>query len=475
MRITAAIVIACALTASAIGQTPVARPLLIVAPDALKAALDPYAAFKKTIRPVRIVGLETILASTPGVDDPEKLKRYLYDEWRKRRIGYVLLVGDRDVMPIRFMTTMKFKTFDYLFLPTDLYYADLARDDGSFDDWNGNKSSYHNTYFAEVNGEKGRPLNADGIHYRPQIAVGRWPVSTPEAVRVIADKSIAYETSILNGTHPGLRTAAMFHVDGWIDAREDLSRMARSLPPGWKAERFLYQDGNRAFRTPAPTAAAVTSAFNRGVGLLLHVGHGETDSWIDFPASTTVGSKTHLNAVLSTWHGLSEIKNAGWLPVVISIGCSTAYFAPLGPNEPYIDVTGKAHAGEAKKEHFAGPPPAPSPYQPGKLGKDSLGKQLLENGPDGAAVYIGSDMVAQPMGLHLLDGFVTGMRTSRTPTVGDSWSFAVRHYYDAAKLAHLATDGDWVVPATFSQAMKFNVFGDPSLPLAAQTAGSRGR
>jgi hypothetical protein len=178
-----------------------------------------------------------------------------------------------------------------------------------------------------------------------------------------------------------------------------------------------------------------------------------------------VDSKKKVSEVLST-HTLAPIHNADRLPVVISIGCSTAYFAPLGPNEPYVDTTGRAHAGEAHKEVLTGPPAPPSPYQPGKLGKDSLGKQLLEDSPNGAVAYIGSDMVAQPMALTLLDGFITSLRASSEPHVGESWTAAVRHFYEAAGIARMEPDGDWVKPATFAQAMKFNLFGDPSLPMA---------
>jgi hypothetical protein len=457
------------LALSAFGQPARSRGLLIVAPRALQDALAEYVQYKKTILPVESVSLESVLASSPGVDDPEKLKRYIYDQWRRQHIGYVLLVGDRDAMPIRFMTSLKFSTFDYLFQPTDLYYADLARDDGSFNDWNSDKTSFHAGYFGEVNGERGRPLNMDGIRYRPEIAVGRWPVSTPAAVEIIAAKSMAYERSIRSGTHPGLRTAAIFHVQGWIDARDQLTRITRALPSGWTSQRFLFQDGNSAFRTAPPTETAVTAAFNRGAGLIIHAGHGETDSWLGYPLTYMVDGRKKVSEVLST-RGLGTIHNGDRLPVVISIGCSTAYFAPLGPNEPYVDTTGRAHPGEAHKEIFSGPPPPPSPYQPGKLSKDSLGKQLLEDGPSGAVAYIGSDMVAQPMAMTLLEGFMQSLRTSPDPHVGDLWSAAVRHYDEALGLEHLAADGDWVKPATFAQAMKFNLFGDPSLPMAAPTS-----
>jgi hypothetical protein len=65
-----------------------------------------------------------------------------------------------------------------------------------------------------VRGEKNKkdPINFDQIDYRPDVAVGRWPVSTPAEVRVLAAKSLAYEKSILAGTHAGMRQAALFHV-----------------------------------------------------------------------------------------------------------------------------------------------------------------------------------------------------------------------------------------------------------------------
>ena len=61
----------------------------------------------------------------------------------------------------------------------------MAKEDGSFDDWNAKKDGFHARYFGEVRGEKNKndAINYDAIHYRPELAVGRWPVNTPEEVR----------------------------------------------------------------------------------------------------------------------------------------------------------------------------------------------------------------------------------------------------------------------------------------------------
>jgi hypothetical protein len=77
--------------------------LLVVAPNAFHSDLQEFAAYKQTLLPTELLSLEDILQKTSGADDPEKLKRFLYAQWRERGLGYVLLVGDVDVLPVRFM------------------------------------------------------------------------------------------------------------------------------------------------------------------------------------------------------------------------------------------------------------------------------------------------------------------------------------------------------------------------------------
>ena len=201
--------------------------------------------------------MEDVLKSTAGVDDPEKLKRFFYDAWRNRQLGYVLLVGDRDIMPVRYITTDRNTpaAFDYAFYPSDLYYGDVAKDDGSFDNWNAVHQGFHAGYFGEVRGEhnKNDSINYDHIHYRCQVAVGRWPVDNVKQLKTIVAKSMKYEIGIREGTHAGLRKAALFNVQGFEDDRGPLDKIAHSLPQGWKAEEFFYRDqGIRTIRLPCP-------------------------------------------------------------------------------------------------------------------------------------------------------------------------------------------------------------------------------
>ena len=157
---------------------------------------------------------------------------------------------------------------------------------------------------------------------------------------------------------------------------------------------------------------------NEGVGLLVHTGHGQPDAW---EQCFSVAD-------------LDRLTNATKLPVVISVGCSTAYFAPLAPYGQYVDVDGREHAGTDTGEKFQAPPPPPAPYQRGRFNPTGLGEQMLKRKPSGAVAYIGCNTGSQPCALTLADGFVRVLAEAREPRLGDCWAAAVRFYFEAEHL-----------------------------------------
>jgi len=432
--------------------------LIIVAPERFCGALADYIGHKQRQLPTDLLSLEKILRDAPGTDDPERLKRRIYEGWKHHGWRYVLLVGDADVLPVRYMVLDRVtpKAYDYAFYPSDLYYADLAKRDGSFEDWNGRKDGFHAGYFGEVRGEKNKtdPINFDAIDYLPEVAVGRWPVSTPGQVEIIVAKTIRYEQGLQNAGRPGTRRAAFVAVGGWVDSRPLFDRLSLILPPGWSAEKRYFPEKRKGPATAPPTAEEVIRLMNEGLGLLVHAGHGKDDRW---------------EKSLGLAH-LSRIQNAGHLPVVISAGCSTARFAALPPYEPYLDVNGKDHRGTNHKEVFGEPPPPPAPYQTGRYNRTGLGEGLVRKGPSGAVAYIGCNTGSQPCGLTLVEGFVKGLHGMTEPRLGDVWNRAIHHYYKKEKLATLRPTSSWYPPSIFFQGMKFMVFGDPSLLLPPPSA-----
>ena len=425
--------------------------LVIVVPRSFAAAMNPFIERRCRSLPVEVAILEKVLAETSGVDDPEKLKRFLYATWRERNIRYVLLVGDATVMPVRYMVLDRVTpaAFDTAFYPSDLYYADVARDDGSFDDWNGCKDGYHGRYFGEVHGEKNKRdvINFDRIHYMPTLAVGRWPVRTPGEVGTVVAKTLDFEKRISAGETNHLRVGLVNH-EGFVDARDRMDQMVAWMPRSWTIERRYYSDNRRPSDHP-PTGQAVVDLLNQGVDLVVHVGHGSDTAW---------------QGCLST-RDLKDIKNANHLPVMISAGCSTARFATLPPYEPYTDSDGVDHKGTDAGEVFASLPPPPAPYQKGRLSSFGMGRQFVQGGPNGAVAYYGCDTGGQPCGITLLEGFVRSWGQSPKSRLGDCWMDAVHYYYDKEKLAALKPTTSWYPPSIFFQGMKYLLFGDPSLPL----------
>jgi len=431
---------------------------IVVTPRRLRGSLSSYLTHKRRQLSTEFVALELVLKEADGADDPERLKRYLYDAWRNRGTRYVLLVGDADVLPVRYMVLDRVTpaAFDYAFYPSDLYYADVAKPDGSFDDWNARRDGFHAGYFGEVRGEKNKddPINYDAVDYHPELAVGRWPVSTPKEARTVAAKTIRYERAIEKDRGVGLRRAALIAVGGWVDARGRMDRMAGKLPAGWTVEKRYYSDDKHKPGTPPPNEEQLVTLINDGVGLLLHTGHGTDNRWEHCLSVKTLG----------------RLDNADRLPIMLSAGCSTACLATLPPYEAYVDVEGAEHEGTNNGEVFTAPPPPPTPWPRGAHNKTGLGEQLLRCDLNGAVAYFGCNTGSQPCGITLLDGFVEALRTQKQPRLGDCWIGAVTYYYDREKLATLKPTESWYPASIFFQGMKFMLFGDPTLLMPAPKA-----
>ena len=425
--------------------------MVINSPRAFLPVLEEYHAYRAAERPTELVALEDIL-NTPktGADDPETLKLWLYNAWKERRVRYALLVGDADVLPVRYMVLDRATpaAFDYAFYPSDLYYADVANQAGKFDNWNGRADGFHARYFGEVRGEKNKsdPINFDGIDYRPELAVGRWPVSTAEQAKRVAAKTLAQDKRVRDGSARGIRNAAFVSVPGWVDTRNRMNDWLTKLPTGWTGKRIY---GAYPGSEGTCDEAAVVATLNEGASLVFHAGHGHDNGW---EQSFQIGA-------------LSQVKNSDGLPVVFSAGCSTARFATLPPYEPYEDIHGVAHQGTDRGEVFQEPPPPPAVYARGQYNLTGLGERLVRDSDSGAVAYIGCNTGSQPCGLTLLDGFSRALEDLAEPRLGDCWARAVSHYYTSENLASIVPNDDWYPASIFFQGMKFMVFGDPALRL----------
>jgi hypothetical protein len=415
-------------------------PLVVaIAPAAWLDALEPWAAARRAQLSVELVALEDVCASNAGVDTPERIKQHLWRAWKERGARYALLVGDADVFPVRFMALDRVTpaAFDWAFYPTDLYYADVAEKDGSFDDWNASRDGFHAGYFGEVCGEKNKDgaIDRDGVSYVPELGVGRWPVSTREQLSAVVAKTLAAK-------QPEQPRAALLHATGWIDCGVLFRELgARFEGAGYACSISLDQK------------SADLGALAQGATIALHAGHGSPGGW-----EHCLGPAEEA-ALVSIANG-----------VLFSAGCSTAHWAPEPPYQAYVDVDGVPQRGTNAGQVFTAPPPPPAPLQGGAHAEESFGERLVRAPQGGALAYIGCATGAQPCALTLQDGFVRALAQREAPDapplrVGDAWRRALAHYYVAERLAELEPNEDWYPPSIYFQGMKFVMLGDPTLPL----------
>ena len=382
------------------------------------------------------------LADKPGADAPERLKRVLYRGWREENVRYVLLAGDADVVPVRFMMLDRATAaaHDTAFYASDLYYADVADAAGGFEDWNARADGHHARYFGEVHGEthKQDAIDQDGVHYLPELAVGRWPVSSEEELAAVIRKTLAY------GAGAKEPHALAVHAAEWVDARPLVGRLSDALAcAGFAVERQLFGGADGL-----PTTASVRAALLARPGLALHVGHGSHEGW-----NLCLGPEDR------------DALSAAAPSIFLSVGCSTAHLCNEPPYEAYLDADGAEHAGTVAGEVFAEPPPPPAPLQPGRFNSTGLGERLLRSPGGGAVVYIGCGTGAQPCALTLLEGFAEALAAEPDARLGDAWNAALRRFHAQEKLAELVPTESWYPPSIFFQGMKFLFLGDPTLRL----------
>jgi len=422
------------------------RPTFVVlAPAEWRAALEPLAAARAGTFAVELTALEDVLASEAGADAPERLKRHLWRAWKERHATHALLVGDADVFPVRFMTLDRCTepAFHTAFYPSDLYYADVAEADGSFDDWNAEREGHHARYFGEVRGEcnKDTRIDFDRVSYVPELAVGRFPVSTRAELEAVVAKTIAWKATA------GPAGALLVHADGWIDERARVEGFARTLASGGFApELQLYGSGTP--EAPVPTPATVLAGLRRAPLVAYHLGHGSEEAWHDCLGTAERDAL------------------AGERPLVfVSVGCSTAHFVVEPPYQTYLDADGLLHRGTNDGEIFSAPPPPPHCLQPARLDHTGLGERLLLMPRGGAVAYIGCTTGAQPAAVTLMEGFNRAVARAPRPTAGAAWREALTHFVAAERIHELAPDDGWYPPSIFFQGMKFAFLGDPTLPL----------
>ncbi|MCD4655165.1 hypothetical protein K8T06_14685 [bacterium] len=417
--------------------------LLIITPGEFKNSLISLKNHKNnTGITTRIIELSDIYNQYSGRDKAEKIKNCLVAYRRNNGIRFAMLVGDSDKFPVRYTKTDRkdAKAFDTAFYASDLYYADLFEPNGAMDNWDKN----NNGYYGELRGESGTgTINIDDVDLRPDIAVGRIPASTSAEVQKYVNKVIAYENG---GYQPAwFKKSLLIATTDWLnDACKTQEEIASKSLTAFTNQK-LYSSGNPCANVTVPSANAINTRMNNGIGFVSYIGHG---------------SRT-------TWHGcygtgdISGLTNSGKLPVIFASACGTSEFATQAPYDGYTDINGVNHNGTNGGEVFTRTPPQPACIQIIK-NPESIGEALTVKYDTGAIGYVGCATGAQPWSFDLNKFFFEAYRYGHE-FLGGMWNYMIQKFYETHVLPAVISTPDWTKVAEFHQPWKFLLFGDPSL------------
>ena len=191
--------------------------MVIITPEKFSKDLQKLINHKNNLDPPITTTLKTteeIYDEYSGIDKPEKIKYFIKDAIENWGIKYVLLVGGlksliwgnpRDdanqgskdwLVPVRYTNIYdnpKFPLDTFVIhdpgVISDLYYADIYREGGVFEDWDPNDDG------IICNWGKQGYANDTGIDWCPDVSLGRLACRNNIEVRIMVDKIINHENN----------------------------------------------------------------------------------------------------------------------------------------------------------------------------------------------------------------------------------------------------------------------------------------
>ncbi len=226
-----------------------------------------------------IVSVESIYASMEGVDNPEKIRNYIIQEYQNHNIQYVLLGGDIEIIPFRgfFCHVISGDGVEDNNIPGDIYYSSL---DGN---WNDDGDNHW-----------GEPGEEDLL---PDVSVARISFSNSSELQNQIHKSISYQA---NPVQNDLNKQFLVGEDLWQDPQtwggdcadlfighhEDNGYTTDGIPVSQPTEKLYDRDLPSNW-----TPDQLLEELNSGHNFIDHIGHSNAT----YNMRLTNGSITNSN------------------------------------------------------------------------------------------------------------------------------------------------------------------------------------
>lgn len=453
-----------------------AYDFMIICPDEFEAALTPLIAHKsRTGFSTRIVTIGEINYNyrrrPDGIwcyDDAERVKSAIYDHYINHDIEYVMLVGDCNVMPVRYVRGYlddytpddEYPTAELVWDPTDVYYADVVDSDGEFDSWDHDDPP--NQYYGEIYRSGG--VNWDNIDYHPDVYIGRIPASDVVEVQNYVTKIIRYEYMTEDQPWFYNMIFSAHDLGGWDPIGLFEATITEMSDKGFLPVR-LYDDQfynlvATPTATPTPTpfpeypdsdGLPVPERFNYcmnvGVGFIFHSGHGDPRKW---------------NHCYNVDDDMGDLDNEFKLPVIFAVSCDSGRYCPYVPHNDYTTTYGETQEKKRRKDIGTWECPEPDCYQISH-NKNSMAEGWLVESLTGAIAYYGctskGEKPAKYLGRRFFNSYAPGI------TLGEMWLSAYEDFYEHFNLSRYDHDfsGSKWDSIRFHHPERFHLFGDPTL------------
>jgi hypothetical protein len=238
--------------------------------------------------PSKIVDTSMIYANYTGVDNAEKVRKFIMDAKNIWGTEFVLIGGDTGVIPVRKVYNSA-NGYSSSADPTDLYYSDL---DGT---WNGDGDST----WGET---------SDGVDMRPDVIVGRAPVQSVAEANTFVTKALKYEKDPTKGYLDNATLAGEF-LDSSTNSSRGLDNIKTNLLTSNFKSTSMYDRSNGVYgNLNKPNFMA---QINKGASLIFHAGHSNWNVM-------SVGSCSNSDL----YNGDIKNYNGGYkVGVISSVGC----------------------------------------------------------------------------------------------------------------------------------------------------------
>ncbi|MBZ0114396.1 MAG: hypothetical protein K8J08_18180 [Thermoanaerobaculia bacterium] len=295
---------------------------LMISHQRLVSALEPLAAFHRSRGlTVEIVDVQDIYDEfNGGILSPQAIRDFIADAFHHRPAPaprFVLLAGDASWDPRGGEAADDRDYADWTFQGRELRWF-MKNGSTSYADTSGDRNLVPARPYQSYEGHAAADnwyVSVDGDDFQPDLAIGRFPVTTPEEVQAIVDKTIRYVESSTVGPW---KRQVLWITNEQRGMQNNSDNLASQMRDRGYTELKVYPSPDE--KDNSQHQERLKEAFSSGNLFVHFLGHGGRYIWRTGPPDL---SKNH---DLFTLDDLDDLEPTDNLPIILSMTCYSAPF-----------------------------------------------------------------------------------------------------------------------------------------------------